>query len=551
MSLPKELLIGFTVAGGLGLFLFGLHILPEALKRTAGKSLRNILRWSTKWPVLGLLTGMFVTALIQSSSATTVITVGFVNAGLMQLSQSVGVILGANIGTTVTGQLLAFKVSEFALPVIFIGVIIRIFAKRTFLQNIAEILIGFGLLFFGMDLMSQGVKPLKESGITDELFKSFAANPVLGVLVGAVATALLQSSSATVAIVIALVSNEALSIDAAIPVILGDNIGTCVTAMLASIGTNLAARRTAIAHLLFNTIGTIIVLIILPLYSQLVFFLSTFTENTPARQAANAHTIFNVANALLFLPFTRLYTRFIELIIPGKMVIKEDRAIHLDKNLLASPPLALDAVDKEVLRALHFSSESIDIVRSFIKNEPNINLLILKENENIIDNLQLDITEFLATLSTKKLSEIDAQKIPKLLHTINDIERIGDHGESLFYVLERKKSMKIEFPVESTGKLIEMIDAVQELLHQIIEYIPGSSKFTVGDAYTLENKINAMRNENQSFYFEEITNTPALVTGGMVYYDVLVNFEKIGDHLINVITAYEGIQELDFNHKHQ
>ncbi|MEJ2663674.1 MAG: Na/Pi symporter, partial [Spirochaetia bacterium] len=274
----------FLIIGGLGIFLFGINMLTSALKNLSSETIRNILHKATSVPLLGTITGLAATALIQSSSATTVLTVGFVNAGLMQLKQAVSVVFGANIGTTVTGQLMAFKVSEYALPFLFIGVLIYIFSKKDSLKSIGALITGFAMIFFGMELMSQGVVPLRNSAAVMKVFHDFAYNPLLGVLAGMVITMILQSSSATVGLVLTLVGAGLINLDGAIPIILGDNIGTCITAALASIGTNLAAKRTAVAHFGFNIIGTLIVVAMLPLYKILILA----TSSDPVRQAANA-----------------------------------------------------------------------------------------------------------------------------------------------------------------------------------------------------------------------------------------------------------------------
>jgi phosphate:Na+ symporter len=528
----------FLIIGGLGIFLFGINMLTSALKNLSSETIRNILHKATSVPLLGTITGLAATALIQSSSATTVLTVGFVNAGLMQLKQAVSVVFGANIGTTVTGQLMAFKVSEYALPFLFIGVLIYIFSKKDSLKSIGALITGFAMIFFGMELMSQGVVPLRHSAAVMKVFHDFAYNPLLGVLAGMVITMILQSSSATVGLVLTLVGAGLINLDGAIPIILGDNIGTCITAALASIGTNLAAKRTAVAHFGFNIIGTLIVVAMLPLYKILILA----TSSDPVRQAANAHTIFNVLNTLLFLPFTGLYTRLIELIIPGVVKVKQERAIYLDKNLLTTPPIAFEAVNKEMARAMKLSDETLSEVHNILAQNDYKNIAILKTNEDIIDNIQFDITKFMVELSRRELAKHYADSIPKILHSINDIERIGDHGESLFYILNRKKRLKIDFASPYADNLLIMLKEVQDFQNLVTSYVELQDEINLKKAYEYENKINRQKREFQEAYFTEFQNQSQHAMNGMVYYDILVNFEKVGDHLINIAEAYNSIR---------
>jgi phosphate:Na+ symporter len=525
------------IPGGLAIFLFGIYHLTNSLKILSSKTMKAFLKKATTFPLFGTLIGAGVTALIQSSSATTVLTVGFVNAGLMTLKQAIGVIFGANIGTTITAQLMAFKFSQFAPPLILIGIILYLFFKNDRVKSMGALIMGFGMIFFGMQLMGLGITPLKKSQIIVDIFHSFSYNPVLGVFAGMIMTMLVQSSSATVGIVLTLVQTGLINLEAAIPIIMGDNIGTCITAFLASLGGNLSAKRTAVAHFGFNLIGTVIVIILLPLYKELIIL----TSSDPMRQAANAHTIFNICNTILFLPFTVLYTKLIEIIIPGQVIIKEERAIHLSKNLLETPPVALDAVDKEMTRSLNFVDDSMRIVKEILANKNYKEVNSLRDNENIIDNLQFDITTFLVELSRKELSRDDAVKIPKLLHSINDIERMGDHGESLYHILNRKKRYRVKFSEKNYNNLLKMLDSVQKFIYLVIDIVEKKVEINLKKAYSYENKLDMMKREYQDSYFTE-SSTVEKAIDGMIYYDILIHLEKIGDHLINVVEAYNALR---------
>ncbi len=370
----------FGLVGGLGLFLFGMKIMSEGLQKVAGSRMRKILSALTSNRIVGALVGIAVTAIIQSSSATTVMVVGFVNAGLMSLVQSIGIILGANIGTTVTAQLIAFKITKFALPAIGIGAGFKLFAKNRKWSYFGEILLGFGLLFFGLSVMKSAFDPLKTSDEFHQLFMAVGNNHLLGVLIGAILTMLVQSSSATIGITIALASSGILSFDASVALILGENIGTTITANLAAIGTNLAARRTAFAHFLFNSLGVCYMLIFFPFF---LHFISSITPGDAdfviqtqdqiarmggeigdkpfiARHIANTHTMFNIVNTIIFLPLVGLLAKLSTLVIRGREENVEFHLKYLDNRVLSTPPIALAQARSETRRMAQIAREMVD-----------------------------------------------------------------------------------------------------------------------------------------------------------------------------------------------
>ena len=524
----EELIFG--IIGGLGLLVYGIHLMGEGLQKTAGDQMRRILKALTGKPVKGLLVGAGVTALIQSSSATTVMTIGFVNAGLMTLKQAIGVVFGANVGTTITGQLIAFKLTRFALPIIGIGMIMALFAKKKKIKHIGQFLLGFGILFLGLKIMTGVVKPFGASETARDLFVNFGRNPILGVLTGMIVTFIAQSSSVTVGMVLALASVGLLDLRGAIPLILGDNIGTCITAILASIGTTISAKRTAIAHLVFNVLGTVIVLILLPFYGVII----TYTSTDIMRQCANAHTLFNVMNALIFLPFTALFARFITKIIPGEEVIIDVGPKYLEKHLLETPVLALDAVTHEIIRTLDLTKK---MVNQAMEGFFNGNIKILDKvgrGEEAVDNLRLAITNYLVELMQRELTAEQSRKIPALLHVINDVERIGDHAENLKDLAERKIEEKMPFS-----------DMAIEELHDIHKHIDGMSLSAIKALETndvsyaertieKETEINLLRNRLKQNHIKRLDQGQCKVLSGVIFLDMISNFEKIGDHLNNI-----------------
>ncbi|NMD32853.1 MAG: Na/Pi cotransporter family protein, partial [Firmicutes bacterium] len=366
MPWQEYLQIAFTAVGGLGLFLFGIQMMATGMQKAAGDRLRRILEVLTTRPIIGVLTGILITVLIQSSSATTVMVVGFANAGLINLSQAISVIIGANIGTTVTAQIISFKIENIAFPVIGLGALIIFFSKRKQYRYLGEALLGFGLLFLGISTMSAGLSPLKNLPAFHRLLVQFSAFPLLGVLGGAAFTALIQSSSAATGVIIALAMQGMISLNAAVPLILGSNIGTCITAFIASAGTNVTARRTAVAHLLFNFVGVLLTLLMIEPFTALVLK----TASTVPRQIANAHTIFNVLNSVFFLLILPYFTRFVSYIVPGEEISIEIGPTYLDKRMLPTPAVALGGAKQELLRMAMIAREMIgEALGSFINND--------------------------------------------------------------------------------------------------------------------------------------------------------------------------------------
>ena len=526
--MTKELIFG--ILGGLGLFIYGIHLMGEGLQRAAGDRMRRILNALTGKPLKGVAVGAGVTALIQSSSATTVMTVGFVNAGFMTLKQAIGVIFGADIGTTITAQLIAFKLTDYALPVIGIGMLTTLFAKKKKIKYIGHFLVGFGILFLGLKIMTGVVEPFGESEAVKQLFVNFSKNPVLGVLTGMLITFVVQSSSVTVGIVLALASVGLLDLRGAIPLILGDNIGTCITAIIASIGTTISAKRAAIAHMMFKILGTVIVLILLPFYQVLI----TYTSTDIMRQCANAHTLFNVINTIIFLPFINTFVKVIKKIIPGEEVVVDVGPKYLEKHLLETPVLALDAVTHEIIRTLDLTKK---MVNQAMEGFFNGNIKILDKvgrGEEAVDNLRLAITNYLVELMQRELTAEQSRKIPALLHVINDVERIGDHAENLKDLAERKIEEKMPFS-----------DMAIEELHDIHKHIDGMSLSAIKALETndvsyaertieKETEINLLRNRLKQNHIKRLDQGQCKVLSGVIFLDMISNFEKIGDHLNNI-----------------
>lgn len=537
--------VGFGLIGGLGLFIYGIHLMGEGLQKAAGDRMRKILSSLTNNPILGVLVGAGITALIQSSSATSVMLVGFVNAGLMTFTQALGVIMGANIGTTVTGQLIAFKLTKAALPAIGIGFALSFFSKNIKYKNIGEVILGFGILFLGLKTMMDSVAFLRNHEAIKQLFifvgnkKNPVFGPVLGVLAGMSITMIVQSSSATIGLLIALSTSQLLTIDAAIPILLGDNIGTCITALIASIGTTIPAKRTALSHALFNIMGTIIVLLLLSPYEKLIVFLS---KGNIARQIANAHTLFNVINTIILLPFISYFVMVVSFIIPRKDSDLQLKNHYLDRRLIKTPVIALEQVKKEILRMARLAQMMInDSIEAFFENDKS-KLQDISNKEGIVDLLQKEITDYLVELSQESITPEVSKKINSLMRMTNNIERIGDHGEILAKLTNRKLTGNLCLPDEALQDLKMMYRETSRFYDCIIKSIEKEDHELANASLKLEQNINKLNEELRNKNINRLNKGICDVISGLIFTDIITNFEKIGDHSFNIGEAVLGIK---------
>ncbi|MBT4086860.1 MAG: Na/Pi cotransporter family protein [Deltaproteobacteria bacterium] len=455
----------FGLVGGLALFLFGMELMSEGMKKTAGNQMRAILATLTSNRVVALLLGAFVTMVIQSSSATTVMLVSFVQAGLLTFVQAMGVILGADIGTTITAQMIAFKLTDYALLMIAIGFAVRMFGKGESARNIGEAILGFGILFFGMKMMSDAMKPLRTYSVFIEFLRGLE-NPVLGILVGALFTALVQSSSAFTGVVIVLAQQNLITLEAGIPMVFGANVGTCVTAGLASIGTSREAKRVALAHVMFKLAGVCLFVFWIPTFAGLIHSIAKSFDSGTARQIANAHTIFNVSLALIFLPFTQLFARLIMKILPEEPVDQDIQldTWALDDTSITTPGIALDLARTELSRMAKILSRMLDaIILPFMSNEPqqdkHFPQLSLIEGvdlrEEKIDFLDEKIRDYLIQVSQQNVSDKQAVEIFGMISIASDMENIGDLiHRNLKPLIPKKKDLSMDFSEDGKEELM-------------------------------------------------------------------------------------------------
>jgi|LGOV01.1.fsa_nt_gb phosphate:Na+ symporter len=550
----------FGLMGGLGMFLFGMKIMSEGLQKIAGDRMRKILAALTNNRYMAAFVGLAVTAIIQSSSATTVMVVGFVNAGLMSLIQAIGVVLGANVGTTVTAQLIAFKVTKFALPAIGIGVGLKLFSKRKDWVYIGEIILGFGILFYGLSVMKTAFDPVKASSEFRHIFTLVGDNHLLAVAVGALLTVIVQSSSATIGITLALATSGLVSFEGSMALILGENIGTTITANLAAIGTNIAARRTAFSHFLFNFLGVAYMLIFFPYFIQFISWLTPgdadFVITTQqqaselgasigdkpyiARHIANTHTLFNILNVIIFLPIIGLLAKISTRIIQGEDTEIEYQLKFIDSRVLNTPPLALSQARLETNRMALLCVECLDDTLKFIQTKDKRLLDGLNKKEDLIDLLQRQILDFLVAVSQRPISQEVSKEISSLMHMVNDLEKVGDYCENLWELGERKIDEKIKFSDMANAEFEDLAGKTREFLAFIQSALEQQDVSIQEKAQFMENQINALEESLRLNHISRLNTGECSVTPGLIFIDMLHNCEKIGDHTHSVTRALLG-----------
>jgi phosphate:Na+ symporter len=531
----------FEFFGGLGIFLYGIKFMGDGLQKSAGDRLRDLLDRFTTNPLMGVLAGVLVTILIQSSSATTVITVGLVSAGFMTLRQAIGVIMGANIGTTVTAFIIGIDIGEYALPIIALGSILLFFFKKQKIHNIGQIVFGFGALFYGLELMSGGMKPLRTLESFHDLTVSMSSNPILGVVVGTVFTVIVQSSSATIGILQGLFSEELINLDAALPVLFGDNIGTTITAVLAAIGASVAARRAAAVHVLFNLIGTTIFLILLKPFTFLVETLQGKMDLNPEMTIAFAHGIFNTSNTIIQLPFVAVLAWVVTKLIPGEDAVADYKAKHLDPMFIEqSPSIALGQAKEEVLRMGTFSVRGLEETVQYLKTGNQKHSDTAYQLEDAINNLDRKITDYLIKLSTSSLSAHESAEHTMLMDTVRDIERIGDHFENVIELIDYKQANKVSITDSAMADLEQMFKLTISTVKEAMQALDHNDKIAAEHVVKKEEEIDKMERKLRKQHILRLNEGLCTGQAGIVYVDIVSNLERIGDHAVNIAEAVLG-----------
>lgn len=540
----------FSFVGGLGLFLFGLRFMSDGLQSVAGDKMSIILEKGTRTPVRGVMTGALVTALIQSSSATTVLTVGLVNAQLLTLRQAIGVIMGANIGTTLTAYLIGFNLQDYALPILGLGALIFLFTKEKKYQVIGQVIFGFGILFFGLTIMGSGMKPLKDLPAFVKLMTSIDNNSVIGVGIGMIFTFLVQSSSATIGVLQQLAYQGAVTYNQAVPILFGDNIGTTITALLAGLGASVAARRTALTHFMFNIIGTliflplflmgfferIVVLLTNHLFVLLPGFAGTWDTLNIKLQIAQTHAVFNLSNTIVQLPLVALLAFIVTKLIPDRDedVDDEYRPKYIDRRLLNNPSVALNQAKRETMRMGYFAREAFINAIDYFNTRQELLLKKSEALENGIDRLEREITDYVVLASRKQLSEEESINALIILQSLNDIERIGDHCENIIEQATYATKHQVSFSGEAQEEMNKIIEITNNTMLLAYRTLEKQDESVARQVLVYEEMIDDLQATYRKAHIRRLNEGKCNGNNGAVFLDMLSNLERIGDHCSNI-----------------
>lgn len=557
--------ICFGLIGGLALFLYGMNTMSDALQKTAGERMKKILSFLTKNPIMGALAGALVTAVLQSSSATTVMAIGFVSAGLMTLPQAISVIFGANIGTTMTAQLLAFKLSDYIYPIIFIGFMLQFVGKTEKLKNIGMVIFSFGLLFEGIEIMGHVMKPLAGSSVFVDLMAEVSSTPVLGVLLGGVMTLVVQSSSATIAVLQNFAAQPAadgvssvIGLTGAIPILLGDNIGTTITAILASIGQTKNAQRTAIAHSIFNISGSLVCLCIIPLFAQFVQYISPSGREIDiiSRQIANAHTTFNVVCTLVWLPFIPVMVKIVKAIIRGED--KNFKAAYepqyLDNNLLDKPAAAMYLVSLELERLVGLADRTLNQLKLVLDSQRTAkDYEAFQEDLMILEQLQGRVTEYITKLlSGGYLTEQQSEETARLLFVTNNIQRMAERCRDMDEICRQVVAQNSVFSSAANEEIVKCITLAQSLLSRSVEAVKTGSKEMVNDIFRDTDQMRRSERHCNKAHLKRVKEGECHAHMTPYFSDLLYNLSRIADNCVSIAEEADtgaGFAELHKNAK--
>lgn len=513
----------------------------DGLQKTAGDRLRDILDKTTSRPILGIIAGMVVTMLIQSSSGTTVLTVGLVNAGFMTLRQAIGVIMGANIGTTVTAFIIGIELGDYALPILAIGCFLIFFFSNQKVTAIGQAIFGFGALFFGLTLMGNGMAPLSNLEAFHQLTLNMSENRILGLLVGTLFTVIVQSSSATIGILQGLFAEGAIDLHAALPVLFGDNVGTTITAVLASLGASVAARRAAFIHVIFNLIGAAIFLTFLPLFTKFVELLQDQFDLNPEMTLAFAHGSFNIANTLIQFPFIAGLAWLVTKIIPGEDVTIEYKPQHLDPIFIQqSSAVALDQAKAEIIRMGEYACMGLEETNQYLFTRQQKHSDLARQLEGALNNLDQKITDYLVTIASGSLSELESARHTALMDLVRDIERIGDHFENIIELIDYKIANKVDLTEEAQTDLNQMFTLTIHTVKQSISALDQVSREKALMVVDKEDEIDNMERRLRKQHIVRMNKGQCTGSAGIVFVDMISNLERIGDHAVNIAEEVLG-----------
>lgn len=529
-----EIILGLM--GGLGLFLYGMELMSKSLEKVAGAKMRSILEFFTKTPIRGILVGTLFTAVIQSSSAATVMVVSFVNSGLMNLYQAAGVIMGANIGTTVTSQLISFNLATLAPAIVMAGVVMLMFCKKVKLQRIGEVLLGFGILFMGLNTMSSSMSVLKESPQVVEIMSSLTSH-FLAVIVGIVVTTVLQSSSATVGIVLLLANQGLLDIRICFFIILGCNIGSCVSALLASLNGKRDAKRAALIHLLFNIIGTAIIYLILTVALEPVTgFIQMISRSNPGREVANAHTLIKIVEVIILAPFIKQIVKLTGWLIKGDEKKTEEtfKLQYIGEKSVFSPTTAVFDATREMERMGHMAITNLERAMNALITLDEEDIAQVYEVEKQIDFLNHEITNYLVKVNETTLPADDAKSLGGLFHVVNDIERIGDHAENIADAARSRMERGVDFSDQAKRELSGMLDMVIKITTYALDMFSRNNQEHMQEILDLEDQVDQAERELQESHIQRLTRGECTASAGMMFSDIISGLERVSDHATNI-----------------
>ena len=527
--------IAFHFLGGLGLFLYSIKTMGDGLQQAAGDRLRFYIDKYTSNPFFGILVGIGMTALIQSSSGVTVITVGLVSAGLLTLRQAIGIVMGANIGTTVTSFIIGFKLGDYALPMLFLGAVCLFFTKNRTINNIGRIVFGVGGIFFALNLMSGAMEPLKDLQVFKDYMVELSKNPILGVLVGTGLTLLIQASSATIGILQNLYASNLIDLQGALPVLFGDNIGTTITAIIASLGANIAAKRVAAAHVAFNVIGTVICIIFLVPFTGLIQWFESFLNLAPEMTIAFAHGTFNITNTIVQFPFIGALAFMVTKLIPGEDEVVKYEPLYLDEQLIKqAPSIALGNAKKELLHLGNYAAKAFDLSYDYIINSNEKVAEKGHKTEEAINTIDEKLTRYLISLSGEALSQKESEVLTNILDSSRDLERIGDHAEALLNLNDYLQRKNVQFSEAALEELAEIYLKTSEFVKDALESVENNDLEQAQALIKRHEDINNMERVLRKTHIKRLNNGECSTQAGVNFIDIISHYTRVSDHAMNL-----------------
>jgi len=527
--------IAFHFLGGLGLFLYSIKTMGDGLQQAAGDRLRFYIDKYTSNPFFGILVGIGMTALIQSSSGVTVITVGLVSAGLLTLRQAIGIVMGANIGTTVTSFIIGFKLGDYALPMLFLGAVCLFFTKNRTINNIGRIVFGVGGIFFALNLMSGAMEPLKDLQVFKDYMVELSKNPILGVLVGTGLTLLIQASSATIGILQNLYASNLIDLQGALPVLFGDNIGTTITAIIASLSANIAAKRVAAAHVAFNVIGTVICIIFLVPFTGLIQWFESFLNLAPEMTIAFAHGTFNITNTIIQFPFIGALAFLVTKLIPGEDEVVKYEPLYLDEQLIKqAPSIALGNAKKELLHLGNYAAKAFDLSYDYIINSNEKVAEKGHKTEEAINTIDEKLTRYLISLSGEALSQKESEVLTNILDSSRDLERIGDHAEALLNLNDYLQRKNVQFSEAALEELAEIYLKTSEFVKDALESVENNDLEKAKALIERHEDINNLERVLRKTHIKRLNSGECSTQAGVNFIDIISHYTRVSDHAMNL-----------------